>query len=156
VSTPSVPGPRSSRASGVGPRRLRAITAAGCAIAALALRVVGAVQVYQSISLATRGTVVNARVLAVRYGSRADNVRVELSRPVSRHVDLIAWTGHPQVGETISVRYDPHDSSLAEQDGTWPWDGVLAAFAGAAFLSFLAWWQVSVRWRRLDVKEPQL
>jgi hypothetical protein len=62
--------------------------------------------------------------------------------------------GSQQVGED-RVRYDSHDSSLAEQDGPWPWDGVLAAFAGTAFFSFLAWWQVSVRWRRPDVKEPQ-
>lgn len=91
------------------------IVVAGLTIAAVALVLVGARDIYRSAVLATRGTVVSAPVLFVRYGSRADEVKVHLPEPTDRDVELVAWTGHPHVGQTISVRYDsanPHWPAL--------------------------------------------
>jgi len=71
--------------------------------------------------------VVSAPVLFVRYGSRADEVRVHLPEPVDRDVALVAWTGHPRVGQTISVRYDSANPGLAKQEGSQLWDGIALA-----------------------------
>lgn len=56
----------------------------------------------------------SAPVLFVRYGSRAGEVRVHLPVPVDRDVELVAWTGHPHVGQTISVRYDSANPGMAK------------------------------------------
>jgi hypothetical protein len=118
------------------------------AVGAIVFLVVGTRDIYRSITLESRGAIVHAQVLAVRYGSRADEVQVRLPAPINRDVELVAWSGHPRVGDVIGVRYDRDNSGLAEQEGSWPWQGILFAFVGALWFAFGSWWLASTNWRQ--------
>jgi hypothetical protein len=129
---------------------MMALVVAGLAIAVLVCVFVGVRDVYRSIVLTNRGTVTPAQVLFVRYGSRADTVQVHLPPPGNRNVELVAWNGHPRVGQTISVRYDTANPGLAEGDGAGLWEGITLVFGVAAFFSLIAWWEASGYRERRD------
>jgi hypothetical protein len=123
--------------------RQKIIVTIGLTVAALALVLLGGRDAYRSTVLAVRGKAVSGTVLFVRYGSRADEVKVHLSEPVNRDVELVAWIGHPRVGQTIRVRYDSGNPGLAKQDGSQLWDAIALAFGAAVWLLFGAWWGAS-------------
>jgi hypothetical protein len=82
-----------------------------------------------SVRLALDGRVTTAEVVAVRYGTKADYVRVLLPEPVDEEVELTAWSGKPKVGDRLSVRYVPSRPDVAVETGV-----------GAP------WWKLGVTW----------
>jgi hypothetical protein len=122
--------------------------AVGCALAALVVLFVGGLLLVHTIELATRGVVVRADVVAARHGSKSDYVTVRLPPPADQQADLIAWSGAPSPGDTISVRYDPASPQIASQAGQWPWLTLSLSFFGAGFFAFGSWWEASRPWRR--------
>lgn len=61
----------------------------------------------------TAGEVVTARVVAVRYDTKADHVIVLLPEPASQESSLLDWTGRPAVGDVLEVKYVPSRPALA-------------------------------------------
>jgi hypothetical protein len=107
------------------------------AVGAVVLLGIAIFHLYNAVVLASRGQVVQAEVVDVRYGTKADFVRVHLPVPIDRDVDLIRWVGRPRVGTSIPVRYDPSNPRRAEDDRSHGpgVDLVLAFVAGGVFLT---------------------
>jgi hypothetical protein len=115
---------------------------------ALVMLVFGSAQLVGTVQLAHRGVVVNAEVVAARHGTKADFVTVYLPAPLNRSADLISWSGRPEPGDVLAVRYDPASPTTATQAGSWPWGRLLLLFGGAGFSVLLCWWYATRPWRR--------
>jgi hypothetical protein len=127
---------------------LPTVGAAVAALLALVVLFVAGRLLVQTVDLANRGVVVRADVVAARHGTRADFVTVRLTAPVGRTVDLMAWTGTPRPGDTMSVRYDPAYPAIAEQEGQWPWFTLSLELGAVGFFVFACWWDAPRPWRR--------
>jgi hypothetical protein len=129
-------------------RRLgpKAGVALGVAAALLGLSVSAATMSDQA-ALA-HGATSEARVVSLHDDrSRADIDTVEAAlEPSGRHVVLTHYRGRPQVGDRITVIYDPADPATAAEQGVSLWGAfeLLMTFVGLAGLVTLP-----IEWRRM-------
>jgi hypothetical protein len=107
--------------------------------------------------IAADGGAIEGEVVAVRYGSRGDFVRVRLGQPVNREVDLRAWSGRPVVGSHLEVRYKRSNPNRAiDARLRMPWRemafelgvGLVLALASCAVWTGSRWGDLLVEWSR--------